>query len=99
MSTNDNITLEISTTDVDMTSEMDVQLTPISQVGEASTTAFVQSETVTISSISSGQENKTDDTAAMMQLLLNKLDEKFNKLDKKLDEQKSDSIGFIFATT
>ena len=41
MSTNDNITLEICTTDENLTSEMDVQLTPISQVGEASTTCLL----------------------------------------------------------
>ena len=53
MSTNDNKTLEVSATDENLTSEMDVPLTQISQIGESSTTAFVQSETITITSISS----------------------------------------------
>ena len=88
MSTNDNITLEISTTDENLTSEMDVPLTQISQIGESSTTAFVQSETVTATSISSRHENKTDETTtALMQLLLTK----FDNFDIKRDEQKRDS--------
>ena len=91
MSTNDNKTREISTTDVNLTSEMDVPLTQTSQMGESSTTAFVQSETIPITSISSSQDvHKTDGTAAMMQLLLNKFDEQSNKFDVKLDEIKNE---------
>ena len=70
MSTNDNITIEISTTDVDLTSEMDVQSTQTSQIDEPNTLASVETEKVT-TSISTRSENKTDETtAALMQLLL-----------------------------
>ena len=40
MSTNDNKT-EIGTTEENLTSEMDVPLTPISQIGESSTTCLL----------------------------------------------------------
>ena len=80
MSTNDNKTIEISTTDVDLTSEMDVPLPQTSQIDESNTLASV--ETVTLTSISTRSENKPDETSAMMQLLL--------KLDKKMDEQKNE---------
>ena len=77
MSTNDNITVEISTTDVDLTSEMDVQSTQTSQIDQPNTLASVETEKVN-TSISTRSESKPDETSAMMQLLL--------KLDKKLDE-------------
>ena len=67
--------------------------TQTSQIDEPDTLVSVETEKVT-TSISTRSENKPDDTAALMQLLLHKFDEqsvKFDKLDKKLDEQKSDS--------
>ena len=88
MNTGDDNNIEVSITDETVTSEMCVKLTPISQIGE---TSAIELNTVQITPISTQDENKTDDTAAMMQLLLNKFDEKFSKLDEKLDEQKSDS--------
>ena len=105
MSTNKNNDENVSVTDETVTSEMGVQLTPISQIGEFNATGLVEVNTVQITPISTRDENKTDETAAMMQLLLNKFDEKFNeqsmklnkfdvmldKFDVKLDEQKSDS--------
>ena len=89
MSTNDNITIEISTADVNLTSEMDVQPTPTSQIDEVNTPVSVVSvETEKVAtSMSTGSEGKPDGTAALMQLLLNKFDEKFTNLNDKFDKQ------------
>ena len=77
---------------------MGVCSTPISQI-VSSTTESVELNRVQETPISTRYENKTDETNAMIQLMLNKFDEKFNKFDvlfnkfdAKLDEQKSDSI-------
>ena len=89
MSNKDNIAIETSTAEVNLTSEMDVQPTPISQIDEADTpvsVVYVEAEKVS-TSMSVSSEIKSDSTAAMMQLLLNK----FDNFDKKLDEQKTDS--------
>ena len=49
MSTNDNITLEISTADVNLTGEMDVQPPPTSQTDEANTPVSVETTKVNTS--------------------------------------------------
>ena len=63
----------------DLTSEMDIQPTQTSQTDEANTPVSVVSvETEKVdTSISTMSESKSDGMAAMMQLLLNKFDEKF----------------------
>ena len=80
MSNKDNIAIEISTADVNLTSEMDVQPTQTSQTDEANTPVYVETEKVA-TSMSVSSESKTDETSAMMQLLL--------KLDKKLMSKKA----------
>ena len=82
MSTSDNIEIKTSTTDINLTSEMEVQLNPISQTDEANTPVSAEI-TRDDPSISTSLDNKPDENSAMIQLLL--------KLDKKLDEQKIDS--------
>ena len=89
MSTNDNITKEISTTDVNLTGEMDVQPNQASQTDEANTPVSVET-TKTDTSISAMSDSKPDGTAAMIQLLLNKFDEKFDKFDIKFNEIKNE---------
>ena len=83
---------KVSIADETVTSEMDVELTPISQVGEASTTENVGTETVTSISL---HENKTDEMLTrlcnMMCSNFNYMNFKFEVQNKKLDEQKSDS--------
>ena len=88
MNTDEDNNTKVSLTDEIVTSEMDVELTPISQISEARVTEL---NTVPSTSISTTSEGKSDNTAALMQLLLSKFDEKFTNLNDKLDEQKSDS--------
>ena len=84
MSTSDNIVIETSTSEINLTSEMDVQLNPISQVGEASATENVETEQVTSISL---HENKTDE---MLTRLYNMMCSNFNDLNFKFDIQKSE---------
>ena len=91
MNTDEDNNAKVSITDETVMCEMDVELTPISQISE---TRVTELNTVPSTSISTSLESKSDSTASLMQLLLNKFDEqsvKFDNLDKKLDEQKSDS--------
>ena len=67
-----------------VTSEMDVQLTPISQVGEASTTENAETEKVTSISL---HENKTDE---MLTRLYNMMCSNFKDMNFKFDVQKSE---------
>ena len=82
MSTSDNIVVETSTSEINVTSKMEVQLNPISQTDEANMPVSAEI-TKADTSISTSLDSKPDENSAMIQLLL--------KLDKKLDEQKSDS--------
>ena len=61
--------------DETVTSEMDVKLNPISQISETRDTEL---NPVPLTPISTQDENKTDQTAAMMQLLLHKFDEQLS---------------------
>ena len=83
MSTNDNIAIETNTSDINLNSEMEVQLNPVSQVGEASATENVETEQVT----SIPLENKTDE---MLARLYNMMCSNFNDLNFKFDVQKSE---------
>ena len=67
MNTNEDKTEKVSLSDEIVMSEMDVQLTPISQVGEASTTENVETEKVTSISL---HENKTDEMLTRLYLSL-----------------------------
>ena len=92
--------------DETVASEMDVELNPISQTSETSVTEL---NPVPLTPISTQDENKPDDTAAMMQLLLSeikgikcsfndKFDEQSNKFDEKFtnlnDKFEEQSVKF-----
>ena len=66
MNTNDDKNVEVSITDETFTSEMGVQLTPISQIGESSATELVEVNTVQLTPISTRDENKKSDTDEML---------------------------------
>ena len=84
-STSDNIVIETSTSEINLTSEMDVQLNPISQTDEANTPVSAEITKID-TSIPAMPVSKLDGTAEMMKILLNK----FDSFDKKLDEQNSE---------
>ena len=64
--TGDDKNVEVSITDETVTSEMGVQLTPISQIGEFNATGLVELNTVQLTPISTRDENKKSDTDGML---------------------------------
>ena len=70
MSANKDNDENFSITDKTFTSEMGIHSTQVSQTGESSATESVELNAIQATPISTRYENKTDEIAAMMQLLL-----------------------------